>query len=199
MCQPGVNRRTIPRLISPCCYRRSTNPCCPCGYLIIVATGGEQTIWIFRGNHTLQFCWSGSAPRCYGRQISGHDGESAEVAVNNSEHWTGREAAVPAGVWPYAATSATLYAPVRVKNSLSKERRRCRCRYQGLVERRHTVRLDADHPDRRSGRERRRSSSVWQGTAGQDASLSAGIDWTNTCQAPACQTDSKRKESICSR
>ncbi len=65
--------------------------------------------------------------------------------------------------------------------------RRCRCRYQGLVERRHTqrrsgvdrrhkVRLDANHPDHRSGRERRRSATLWKGRAGDIGGLSPGLE-----------------------
>jgi len=64
--------------------------------------------------------------------------------------------------------------------------RRCQCRYQGLVERRHaqrrsgmdqrrTVRLDANHPDRRSGRERRRSVIAWKDPGSHVGSLSADL------------------------
>ena len=64
--------------------------------------------------------------------------------------------------------------------------RRCQCRYQGLVEHRHaqrrsgvdqrrTVRLDADHPDRRSGRERRRSAIAWKDPGSHVGSLSARL------------------------
>jgi hypothetical protein len=65
--------------------------------------------------------------------------------------------------------------------------RRCQCRYQGLVERRRsqrrsgtdqrrTVRLDASHPDRRSGRDRRRSAIAWKDPASHVSSLSAGLE-----------------------
>jgi hypothetical protein len=63
--------------------------------------------------------------------------------------------------------------------------RRCRCQYQGLLERRRaerrsgvdrreTVRLDGRHPERRSGRDRRRSAIAWRDPSSRVGRL--GID-----------------------
>ena len=65
--------------------------------------------------------------------------------------------------------------------------RNCSCKYQGLVERRQaqrrsgvdrrkTLRLDAEHPDRRSGKDRRRSNIAWKDPASHVSSLSAGAE-----------------------
>jgi hypothetical protein len=65
--------------------------------------------------------------------------------------------------------------------------RRCQCRYQGLVERRRaqrrsgtdqrrTVRLDANHPDRRSGKDRRRGALAWKGAPSHVGTLSPGFE-----------------------
>jgi hypothetical protein len=63
--------------------------------------------------------------------------------------------------------------------------RNCSCHYQGLVERRQaqrrrgmdrrqTLRLDAQHPDRRSGKDQRRGNIAWKDPASHVSSLSTG-------------------------
>jgi hypothetical protein len=65
--------------------------------------------------------------------------------------------------------------------------RRCRCQYQGLLERRRaerrsgvdrreTVRLDGRHPERRSGRDRRRNAIAWRDPSSRVGRHSAGLE-----------------------